>query len=471
MNIVDAINDPNLFGRWFKDAESWSAWLAFLSALFGLPMSAEQMAIFASCTGRKVAPITAFGEATLIIGRRGGKSFVLAVIAVFLACFRSYTQYLGPGERATVLVVAADRRQARVIFRYVRGLIAANPMLAKKIERETSESIDLSNSVTIEVGTASHRSVRGYAVAAGLCDELAFWQTDDAAEPDYAVLDALRPGMATIPTAVLLCASSPYAKRGALHDSFKNFYGRDDAPVLVWKAATRVMNPTVPQSVIDAAIERDPSSAAAEYGAEFRSDIADFIARDAVLACVDPGVRERPPKPGIDYFCHVDPSGGSVDSMATAVAHREDDTIVVDCLREIVAPFDPESAVDEFVNLYRSYGIGRTNGDRYAAAWCSQAFEKRNIEYRHSELPTSALYLNFLPHLNSKTVRLLDIPRAVNQICALERRTSRGGRDSVDHPPQGHDDLSAVLAGVTYIGIDRTRPAPVAQTGRMEVAR
>jgi hypothetical protein len=465
MNIVDAINDPNLFGRWFKNEDSWSAWLAFLSALFGLPMSEEQTAIFVQCTGRKLAPVTAYGEATLIIGRRGGKSFVLAVIAVFLACFRSYTQYLGPGERATVLVVAADRRQARVIFRYVRGLIAANPMLAKKIERETSESIDLSNSVTIEVGTASHRSVRGYAVAAALCDELAFWQTDDAAEPDYAVLDALRPGMATIPTAVLLCASSPYAKRGALYDAFKNFFGRDDAPVLVWKAPTRVMNPTVPQSVIDAAIERDPASAAAEYGAEFRSDIADFISRDVVMACVETGVRERPPKPGISYVAHVDPSGGSVDSMTTAVAHREDDIVVVDALREIIPPFDPESAVDEFVNLYRSYGIVRTNGDRYAAAWCSQAFEKRNIEYRHAELPTSALYLNFLPHLNSKTVRLLDYPRAINQICALERRTSRGGRDSVEHPPQGHDDLACSLSGVTYAAVDRA-PRSVAQSGR-----
>jgi hypothetical protein len=325
-------------------------------------------------------------------------------------------------------------------------------MLAKKIERETSESIDLNNSVTIEVGTASHRSVRGYAIAAGLCDELAFWQTDDAAEPDYAVLDALRPGMATIPTAVLLCASSPYAKRGALYDAFRNFYGRDDAPVLVWKAPTRTMNPTVPQTVIDAAIERDAASASAEYGAEFRSDVADFVSRDAVLACVDPGVRERPPLVGRhQYVSFVDPSGGSADSMTTAIGHLESNIIVVDCVREIVAPFDPESAADEFTKLFQTYGIGKTNGDRYAAAWCSQAFEKRKIIYSHSELPKSGLYLNLLPHLNSKTVKLLDIPRAVNQISSLERRTSRGGRDSIDHPPQAHDDIANVIAGLTYI--------------------
>ena len=44
---------------------------------------------------------------------RPAKSFVLATIAVFLACFRDWRPHLGPGERGTVMVIAADRRQAR----------------------------------------------------------------------------------------------------------------------------------------------------------------------------------------------------------------------------------------------------------------------------------------------------------------------------------------------------------------------
>ena len=75
-------------------------------------------------------------------------------------------------------------------------------------------------------------------------------------------------------------------------------FGKDNDPILVWQAKTTLMNPTVPQSVIDEATERDPSSAAAEYGAEFRSDFEDFISREAVLACVEFGVRERPPQIG-----------------------------------------------------------------------------------------------------------------------------------------------------------------------------
>jgi hypothetical protein len=60
-----------------------------------------------------------------------------------------------------------------------------------------------------------------------------------------------------------------------------------------------------------------------------------------------------------------------------------------------------------------------------------------------------------LPRLNAKTIRLLDHPRAINQICTLERRTMRGGRDTIDHPPGTHDDLANAIAGLC--GIAGTR--------------
>ncbi len=161
---------------------------------------------------------------------------------------------------------------------------------------------------------------------------------------------------------------------------------------------------------------------------------------------------------------------GSNDSMTAAVGHMEGDLIVVDALREITPPFDPESATDEIVRLFQSYNVRATHGDKYAAAWCSQAFEKRRIEYRHSELPTSQLYQNLLPHLNSKTIRLLDHPRSINQICSLERRTSRGARDSIGHPPQSHDDIANSIAGLAFIAMNR-REVPVARTGVMYMRR
>ena len=173
------------------------------------------------------------------------KSFVLALIAVYLAAFNDYRAYLTPGERGIAMIIATDRRQARVIMRYVRALLTSIPMLKRMIERERENCFDLSNWVTIEIGTASFESVRGYTIVAALCDEIAFWPTDDSAQPDYEILDALRPGMATIPGAMLLdCASSPYAKRGALWECVSQSTSpRNDSPVLVWQAATRRYEP------------------------------------------------------------------------------------------------------------------------------------------------------------------------------------------------------------------------------------
>jgi hypothetical protein len=60
-----------------------------------------------------------------------------------------------------------------------------------------------------------------------------------------------------------------------------------EARILVVKGASREFNPSLPQSVIDRAMNRDPIAASAEYLAEFRSaDAESFITRAAVQACV-----------------------------------------------------------------------------------------------------------------------------------------------------------------------------------------
>jgi hypothetical protein len=448
LNILDAIADPALFAPWFKRGE-WQAWFSFLAALFALPMSAEQRRIYRQCTGRKTVPTQPAKEAWLVCGRRAGKSFILALCAVFLACFFDYRQYLAPGERGTVLVIATDRKQARVIFRYLRALLTNVPMLSRLIQRETADAFDLSNGVTIEVATASFRSTRGYTIVAALCDELAFWLSEDSSSPDFEVLNALRPGMSTIPNAMLLCASSPYARRGALWSAHRKHFGQDGDPVLVWQAATRIMNPSVPQSVIDDAMERDPASAAAEYLAQFRTDVEAFVSREAVEACISLGIRERLPLPDINYRAFIDPAGGAgADAMTLACGHREGDQFVIDALRERKPPFSPDDVVHEFAALLKTYGVAAITGDRFGGEWCREPFRKLGIKYELAPKPKGDLYRDLLPLINSRRVDLLDHERATSQLVGLERRTARSGRDSIDHAPGGHDDLCNVIAGV-----------------------
>ena len=447
MNILDAIADPKVFAPLFRDQSTWAAWRAFLAALFALPMSDEQLATYRECTGRTDPPTSPSTEAWLIIGRRGGKSFTLALVACFLASFRDWRPYLAVGERGTVMILASDRRQARVIMRFIKGILGAVPMLAATIEATRAEAIDLTTSISIEVHTASFSSVRGYTCVACLCDEIAFWTTDEtSSSPDFEILNALRPTMATVPGSMLLCASSPYARRGALWDAHHKYFGNANGP-LIWQAPTRTMNPSITQAFIDAEFEKDPISAAAEYGAQFRTDIEGFITRDALAAVTDRSVLERGPIGGLHYTAFVDPSGGSADSFTLAIAHKQDDIAILDCIREIRPPFSPEAVITEFADLLKTYRIAKVQGDRYAGEFPRELFSRQGIKYELSDDPKSSIYLNFLPLINSGRVRLLGNQRLVAQLTNLERRTARSGKDSIDHAPGGHDDVVNAVAG------------------------
>jgi hypothetical protein len=254
--------------------------------------------------------------------------------------------------------------------------------------------------------------------------------------------------MATIPNALLLCASSPYARRGALWEAHKRHFGKDGDPILVWQADTRTMNPTVPQRVIEDAMERDPASAVAEYGAQFRTDVEALLTRDAVEACITIDVRERPRMAGVKYAAFVDPSGGSADSMTLAIAHRDRSTAVLDAVRERRPPFSPEDVVAEFSALLKTYGIRKVVGDRYAGEWPRERFRVHGVTYEPAAKPKSDLYRDLFPAINSRSVDLLDLGRLINQLVGLERRTARSGRDSIDHAPGGHDDIANAVAGV-----------------------
>jgi hypothetical protein len=113
VTLLEVCDDADLFAPWFKDRATWNAWFAFIAALFALPMSDAQIETFRQCTGRSVPPTSPANEAWLVCGRRAGKSFMLALVAVFLATFRDYRQYLAPGERATIMIIALWRPLCR----------------------------------------------------------------------------------------------------------------------------------------------------------------------------------------------------------------------------------------------------------------------------------------------------------------------------------------------------------------------
>jgi len=295
MTIIDAMDDPSLFGPWFQ-GDSWFAWRVLLKSVFGLPLDEAELVIFRAATGRTQSLSVPPKIIWVVAGRRAGKSLVAALIAVFCACFRDYRPFTQRGEVATVMVVAADRKQARAILRYVKAFLFQTALLAPMVTRITRESVELDNNVAIEIHTCSSVSTRSYSLAAILNDEVSFWPSEESANADAEIMTAQLPGLSTIPTSLMFNITTGYARRGATFVAFETHYGHDDSPVLFWKALSRAlpeheaiveMNPTIDIATVQQAYADDPVAASAEWGGGFRSDTESLFTLEMLEAVTD----------------------------------------------------------------------------------------------------------------------------------------------------------------------------------------
>lgn len=451
-NILECIRDPKLLGHGFKKkwlrSDTWKAWRAFLSACFGLAFEDDAaLETFKSCTGRVTAPTKQFREVYLICGRRSGKSYLTAACATYIAAFRDHAPYLSPGEVGVVAIVAADKSQAAIILRYIRGFIASSPILRSMLASDLKETITLKNGIEIQVLTADFRSVRGRTLCAALVDELAFLNASDgSANPDSAVLEALRPSLISIPDSILIGLSSPYAKRGELYRQYQANYGKDDSDVLVWKAASSTMNPSLSKLSIAAAYLRDPTAARTELGSEWREDLSSFLTAEVLDACVLRGRVSLPRLPSVTYRAFADMSGGRSDSATLGIAHLDGEKGVLDLLVERPAPHVPQEVTAEFSRLLKNYGCHEVTADKYSAEWAASEFYSHGIALRPSDKNRSEIYLEFLPAVLSQQVELLDHPKMISQLLGLERKVGRNA-DIVDHGPGSHDDVCNSAAG------------------------
>jgi hypothetical protein len=69
----------------------------------------------------------------------------------------------------------------------------------------------------------------------------------------------------------IIIISTPYARRGVVFETWaKHFGAKGDPKILIAQGPSRDFNPSLPQSVVDRALERDPVAANAEWLGQFR---------------------------------------------------------------------------------------------------------------------------------------------------------------------------------------------------------
>jgi hypothetical protein len=100
------------------------------------------------------------------------------------------------------------------------------------VASERADEIELDNGTVIMVKTSDSPSVRGLTLAAVICDEVAFWDSQGINPTPRS--SSLKPVMATIPDSKLIARSSLYAMSGVLYEAHRDFFGKSDSNVLVW---------------------------------------------------------------------------------------------------------------------------------------------------------------------------------------------------------------------------------------------
>jgi hypothetical protein len=439
------VTAPRLFQAWFPEP-SWDTWRTVVKAAFALPLSPAEHETFREVAGGREPPRKPVRELWCQVGRRGGKDAVASSI-VTAAALVDYRPQLRRG-RAVCMLLAVDRATADICRGYVSAHFEANPPLASLVIGETRDGLSLDNGCDIVIGTNTFRAVRGRTLACVVLDEVAFWRDETSVSPDLEVYRALKPGLLTLPGSMAIGIGSPYRKSGLLHDRFKACYGVDDPRTLYVKGSSELFNPTVDPEEIADEYAKDPASARAEYGGEFRDDIASFIDVEMIEACTDRGVTVRPPRAGVRYVAFVDAASGTgQDAFAVGIAHRDKEEIVLDLAHEVKPPFSPSHAIAEVCGLLAGYHITSVTGDKWAPGFVAEGFAQHRVRYAYTERDRSQIYVEALPLLTSGRARLVENKRLALQFASLERRTSPGGKDRIDHGLNGHDDLCNAVAG------------------------
>ena len=465
ITLTRALAEPSLFGRTFSAPSFWT-WKTVAKLIDNIPLTEpRELELFQQSTGRTQLPSRrerrTLRRFLLLVGRRGGKDRFLSAVAVWRCICTDWRKHISAGEQIVVLLLGRDKKQAAILRKYCRGLLQ-EPALAREVVRETKDVIEFKNGATLEIISNDASLCRGRSASAVIGSEACHWRHDEAsASSDEEVVGASEPSMAMCPDGgLLLLGSSIHRQRGYCYRKYKELHGNDAADDICWFAPSKLMNPRLPQSVIDAALREDPHRGGAEFGKRWREDFDDLIPPDAVESVTDYGIIERPPQSGVSYIAFADASTGTgSDSFTLCVAHRllfGEDCVYVDVLRERKPRFVPAETIREFSTILKAYNIFEVRGDQFGGGLVSDEWLRNGISFKPSDYTTSENYLRSLPIFLAKRCRLLDNAALRQQLTSLERHVS-GVRETVSHPnvASAHDDLATACCGALVVAGNR----------------
>jgi len=394
-----------------------------------------------------------FDHAVWQCGRRGGKTLLADVLALYDVVFRDHLrEFLQPGEQRVIAIVAQSLEKARKHIASCKRYIERSPRLAGMVERETMDEIYFTNNAVLAAFPCSARSLRGDPCSTVILDELGHFITTELGN---AAGDSVY--QAALPTLTqfgaqgwLIAISTPLWKKGRFWKLCKE--AAEGEPGTHYRRLTTTeMNPRIDAAWLEKQRRKDPDMFAREYLAEWVDGVSSYLDAGDVLECQRPAGAPLvlPPVPGFSYYGSLDP-GFQVDSFGMAVGHAERDRTIVDGVwRWRRHGF--ERTLDEVKAIANRYGIASLTTDQHAAVPVQEGLQRRGIGAIYEPWTVESKNDAFSALKLGLNARQIELPRdewLEEELLSLEARPTPGGYTRIAAAGSGHDDLAVAVAAL-----------------------
>lgn len=445
--------------------------------------SMDEFELYQFMTGKVYDPtkLKYKNKIDLIVGRRGGKTTLAAMLAIYCAIVTNWRPYLQKTRFATVLILSHSREFSDEVLEIIRGFIQDSPVLARLInikKKNTSSTMNLSvpfmkddgsieySRVQIKVGAASSKTTRGVAACAVLCDEIAFWNLEEnMKESDAKIMKAVRPATKQFGRkALIVKLSSPGIKQGVLYNEYLKWMD-DDLPdsYVVFKAPSWVWNTILPKEEFIEEWELDEDGFDTEYRANFVDSLSNFILPEFVDAAVVKGIKFVPPedsKSPVTYRAAIDAAFKGDTFTFSVTGHFENrikQYVLFGWEGSKKNPVQAKEVAKYVRQICKMFGLNEVAADQYSFQPLREIFEQYGValvEHPFTPVFKKKIYFNLKRLIHSQQIDLLDHPKMVQEIKELVVEQTHTGQIRIGHPAGGSDDYSDATAVSAYLSIE-----------------
>jgi len=291
-------------------------------------------------------------DLVLVLGRRSGKSYLTALIAVYEAYklleLGDPQKFYGIDSDIRILNVARNEKQAiSIIFKQISKFIGRCPYFVGRIGKEkegelyllTDKDIEineaikqrdgkpLDGSIVIMAGSSNSDALRGYSCSAIIYDEMAHYVDTSGNSSAKEVYNALSRSTGTLAgkgDGRNIVISSPDLKSGFFYEHYER--AKRIGSMQLFQIPAQDANPTLTEEYLKGERLKDPDTFSSEFGAEFRafSGNAFFPPSKIDLAMTkrQSWFKTKNPIYGCEYYMHIDAASSS-DNWAILIAHPE----------------------------------------------------------------------------------------------------------------------------------------------------